>query len=241
MWESGRYATPGSFGPENAHNNYLQIAAELGLVGFAAFTAVFAAAVSGLRPSLLMNPCRLWIAAGLVVYMGTAVAGHPLLVFEASIPFWIVAGALAPPAALEWQGRAPRVAFAALAAFVVVTFPFRAAASVRALMQAPSAVPWQTDGEVRYRDVADGDTIVISPPTPYISVPLRLAGPGSEATVDVAVDGRTVNSVVVSNARWTDVRVLFPKSPGYEDRRVTLRLRGQEPGSRLLVGRVKLP
>jgi len=242
LGESGRYATPGSFGQENAHNSYLQILAELGLTGFIAFAWIFVAAASDLWRAFQTNPWLRWMAAGTASYLLTAFSGHPLIVFEAAIPFWIVLGATPGSLQTARRPRAARIAFVAFAAFLLITLPFRLNASVRLLMHSQPTVTWYKDGDVRYRDVGAEDTILISRPASHIAVPLRLRAAGAaEALVDISVDDQPINQVVVTSARWSDVRILFPKRAGYQDRRVTLRLRVSDPAARLLVGRVKLP
>lgn len=82
---------------ENAHNQFLQVLAELGLVGFAAFAGALACA---LLPALL-TPWRLrasaaWVAGLLAATTGFLLASmsmHPLLIPEVSLMFWLTLGA----------------------------------------------------------------------------------------------------------------------------------------------------
>lgn len=87
-----------TYGAENAHNNFLQIAAETGVVGFVAFSLWFggliAVAVRGLRHD--ERDWRLLGAfAGVLAFLGTCLGGHPLLVSEVASAFWIQLGLIA--------------------------------------------------------------------------------------------------------------------------------------------------
>ena len=84
-----------SYGFENAHNNFLQIGAELGLVGMGTFAVWIAAAVARSIRALLRAPrdARLLGATGgVIAFLGTWLTGHPLLVSETAFPFWIQLG-----------------------------------------------------------------------------------------------------------------------------------------------------
>jgi O-antigen ligase len=80
---------------ENAHNNFAQIAGELGLPGFGAFLAVLGLAlVAPAQPFFSKSMVRV-ASAGLVVFMITWLGGHPLLVAEVAYPFWLILGVVA--------------------------------------------------------------------------------------------------------------------------------------------------
>ena len=111
---------------QNAHNNFLQILAELGPVGLGCFALVVWLALHGLwsadrQHSETSLPIRA-LAAALGTFLVSALFGHPLLTPECAYAFWMLAGAaaaLAPrPAASRWT-RA--LAVAACALFVVST------------------------------------------------------------------------------------------------------------------------
>ena len=97
--ESGRFM-PSSiywfFFRENAHNNFLQVGGELGLIGLAAFLWLLATGairlVRGARGRSDDSVLR-GAAAGLAVFVTTWLTGHPLLTPEVAVPFWILAGA----------------------------------------------------------------------------------------------------------------------------------------------------
>ncbi|HJZ76780.1 MAG TPA: O-antigen ligase family protein, partial [Vicinamibacterales bacterium] len=97
--ESGRFM-PSSiywfFFRENAHNNFLQVGGELGLIGLAAFTWLIAAGAARLLRGARVDSGDGLLRggmAGLAVFIMTWLAGHPLLTPEVAVPFWILAGA----------------------------------------------------------------------------------------------------------------------------------------------------
>jgi O-antigen ligase len=91
---------------ENAHNQFLQIAAETGLVGLAAFIGLVGGALwigfGGGGGGGALSPSRL-MATGVLGYLGTGITGHPLLLSRQTILFF---GALGLMVALS--GRNPR-------------------------------------------------------------------------------------------------------------------------------------
>ena len=106
------------YGAENAHNYYAQAFAELGVVGGAMFLWLIAAGMTagwrqaaagvGSDPSTdRLNPLSrrvpgsdpgtiaIALFAGAAGYLVTCITGHPFLVPETALPFWVVFGVLA--------------------------------------------------------------------------------------------------------------------------------------------------
>jgi O-antigen ligase len=96
--DSPNFLTPQlawSYGSENAHNNFLEITTEAGIIGFFLYAAWV---VGALRPpfrALARDP-RDWrllgCTAGIVAFLGTCLMGHPLLVPEVAAVFFLQLG-----------------------------------------------------------------------------------------------------------------------------------------------------
>ena len=89
--------------PQNAHNNYVQVMAELGVPGLLLFVAVIVAALkTGFSRAGPPGPS--WgLLAGLCAYLLTCLLGHPLLIVAAAYPFWTALGLAASAAPAEVQ------------------------------------------------------------------------------------------------------------------------------------------
>src|SRR5262249_51329506 len=95
--DSPNFLTPQlawSYGSENAHNNFLEITTETGIIGFFLYAAWFAGALTPPLRALGRNP-RDWrllgCTAGVVAFLGTCLTGHPLLVPEVAAAFFFQA------------------------------------------------------------------------------------------------------------------------------------------------------
>jgi hypothetical protein len=153
LW-SGTFSSPElrSFYPrENAHNNFAQIAGELGIVGLTTFLALL---VICLFPWRRLSDSRFLISdfgsqrqdskspwafrgpviAGLAVFIVSCLGGHPLLVPEIAYPFWITLGVVP---GITFAGRPTstfrlpviksrtQLAAVALAIVLLATIPYR--------------------------------------------------------------------------------------------------------------------
>ncbi len=173
------------YGAENAHDYFLQLAAETGLLGFAAFVALLASAAAPVARRLSAAPhdYRLWgLAGGVAAFLITCVTGHPLLVPEVAYPFWLAIGlmvALAAPAvdpALAPQGAATRLVALAAAALLIASVPVRARyglPQVRRGLAVEGTYPWQNDGAVRYQWTEPYGSIFIDATITHVEIPMR--------------------------------------------------------------------
>jgi O-antigen ligase len=94
---SARFSSPlllAFYPRENAHNNFAQVAGELGLVGLAAFVVLLALCFWPPRRSR-RDPAVVAIVAGVAAFIVSWLGGHPLLVPEVAYPFWLALGIVA--------------------------------------------------------------------------------------------------------------------------------------------------
>ncbi len=244
------YLSSGAFMPprlhwnyrlENAHNNFLQIGAELGLVGLASFLWLLAVVFAQLWKGLRARPDNLALAgifAGLSGFLVTCLMGHPLLVPEVAYPFWMTLGIAAVTGAVDQPRAVPggrarrrRASMVLCVAVVLASVPIRIASETRAmdLSQVTYGLsePEQSRAGVTFRRVNGEATFFVRGDVRAIELPLALADatPGEATEVEVALDGRPANRVRVDATGWTRMRVLIPRtSAGRPFRRLDLRV-----------------
>lgn len=217
---------------ENAHNYFLQVLAELGVVGLTLFVAVLVA-------GLWSSGSAVWLAAGVGAFLATSLTGHPQLLSEAVLPFWIVFGCVAsagPALSSSWSRvRASAVAISVIGMASAVPFLSGRARDLASLEHGGTGVSaWQhSDDGLRYR-TADDDSVVFVPTGHTIVAPVRLAPGTAETAVDVWVDGVVVNRLVLRSDEWTDLRLSIRNA---RRKFVDLQLRGA-PGVTFLIGKV---
>ena len=119
---------------ENAHNNFLQILVELGAAGLMAFFWLLTVAALPLVRAVRQGHVGflpLGIGAGVFAFLITCVMGHPLLVSEAALPFFLMLGlvAAAVPNSAAGTPRAPRIA-AACVLIVAIALVLRLASRI---------------------------------------------------------------------------------------------------------------
>jgi O-antigen ligase len=209
---------------ENAHNNYLQILAELGIVGLAAFLWLLYASLAPRRSDLK----AFWtegkwngLHVGLLVFLVTCLSGHPLLVPEVAYIFWIALG-LAAADRQEAIGNAgssrrARTVAAVLCAFVLVSLPIRISSARQAknLQDVVFGVShWRVDATgVAYRRLATDATFFIPAAGTFVDIPLRVSEPFAEpVSVSISFDDVFANRVVLEGTDWRRVHLLLPHS-----------------------------
>jgi O-antigen ligase len=111
------------YGNENAHNYFMQQLVELGAIGGILFLALVSLPLAQAWRTIRheADATRIALFSGAVAYLLTCVTGHPLLVPEASFPFWAVLGSVAAFAAPAAHPRAwQKALLAATLVFFVV-------------------------------------------------------------------------------------------------------------------------
>jgi O-antigen ligase len=210
------------YGLENAHNYFLQTAAELGVFGFVVFVWLLAAIIAGPLTSVWRDSRRLaatTLAFGAVAFLLTGLGGQPFLVPEAAVPFWIVLGVLASEACLP----ARRATFArlwpvAIGCLLLVTVPLRADPPRLRLHAGDEGFgPWQADDRGRaFREAKDFASVFVEPNVRAIEIPMKLGtgGPAGSAAaaVQMAMPGAFQKEVRVGR-EWS---TFFVDLPGAE-------------------------
>ena len=230
---SGEFFTPGLrrlFPRENAHNNFLQILAELGVVGFVPFLWILGGVGKRIWPGVTGKTVDwplLGVAGGVVAFLITWVSGHPLLIVEVSSAFWIVLGtcvglARAAQNISSTTDRAPRrwlsLLSVALVVFIVLTMPARARQAVAGadLVQASIGFSQWGPDETGRRSrwiVAPRAQFFVPANASGVRLPLRLvaADRTPAAEISIYLDGRLANRVHLAVGTWNTVAMVLPE------------------------------
>ncbi len=221
-----------SYGLENAHNNFLQIGAELGLVGLGLFVVwIGAPIVRGVR-AIARDPRDgrlLGATAGVAAFAATGLFGHPLLVSEVAFPFWIVLGlvtALAGAALLSRRANAPADRARQIVAgdrgrprphrhrlVGPITTATRDADAVRTRGPSTACWDWQTlaDG-TRFRWTGAYASLFVPADVTRVYVPVRLPVDGRSLQpmgVEVMTTGADRGRTLVTD-RWQELEIPLP-------------------------------
>jgi O-antigen ligase len=235
------------YGFENAHNYFLQIAAELGLAGFVVFVAWMAAVLVRSARAIAAAP-RDWrllgAGCGVAALSATCLVGHPLLVDEVMFPFWMLfgvtaglAGSVLWPRPLDASadrgpvrvGRTPWIAAASVAATAAaVLTALQPSITPAASVEVDGFYGWETaeDG-TRFRWTGQYATLFVPGDVRAVHVPMRLPAAARAVTpigVEVMAGSLPKGRVFITDV-WADIYVPLgdvPTPKGY--RRVDLRV-----------------
>lgn len=224
---SGSYMPPRLrqiYSMENAHNNFLQVAAELGIVGLVLFLWPVGGALWRNWNAIQARPdddMPVAIFAGLIGFLVTALLGHPLLVPEVAYPFWItlgIAAGIGPPSAAKTARSIPLPVVSLLAAILIVgSAPFRITSGAHALDLSSVTygldLPERSLAGTEFRRIRDGATFFVPRAAQAVELPLSIANASPDASLDVelSLDGHLADRVRVSGP-WTAVRMFMPRS-----------------------------
>lgn len=253
---SPRYRGPGEGGmrqsPENAHNNVLQIAAELGLPGIAVFLVWVGLGVAPAARRLSTGEIGRLDAAlftGIVAFALTWIGGHPLLLPASAFPFWLALGAIGPERAVPATRSTARYWIAAAVVLTLAgSIPFRTSAAFREveLDHVGKGLSSWLDGAdgVKYRRAANCSGVYVPSSAAIVTVPLRAEDDAERPlTISFSVEDREVNAFNVEHAGWIPLRLRLPPPPASSRfRLLSLRVRGGGDdaceGVRVNVGKV---
>lgn len=214
---------------ENAHNYFLQVAAELGLIGLAAWVAVLAAA---LAPSLRVassdrrlpgtRHLALGVSVGIVVYLLTWSTGHPLLVREGQFAFWPLVGAAAalgttPRSVSHESRRSLRWTPWLVIGLVAASVPFRAARD-EARVDLTRLSSGLHEPEIdrsghRFQWTVERAVFYVPSDARLFEFKLRSLAP-FEQTLTVLLDGIVADRLKLGDHVWRDERYPLPHRQG---------------------------
>ena len=214
---------------ENAHNNFLQIAGELGLAGLAAFVWLLGAAAVRIARGLRArpeDPSLVACAAGASVFVMTWLTSHPMLVPEVAYTFWIVlAVALGrSDQALQREGsasssRSLRRTIAIAIVLLIASVPLRARAATTGVTRDTLTFgfyDWENDNGFPYRWSSRRAAFFVPPTARDVYLPLRsmmIRGHLDPVRVNVAVNGRVLDTFI-AQGDWTTVQLRLPPATG---------------------------
>jgi O-antigen ligase len=210
---------------QDAHNLFLWVGAELGLVGLGLFAWLILASLLRAWGAVRAEPGNRWrlaLLAGLFAFVVTWLVGQPLTVPRVAFAFWMLLGAAVASADTtrrdaERQSRKV-VGWLALAAAAVLigTLPIRINAAIDGIDLSRIAYgfhPWEKTGQgepfrwtgPRARFFVSSEVDAIDLPFP----PNLLAAPDG-AQVDVSVDGRPREHLELKYGQGTVLRIDAP-------------------------------
>ena len=203
------------YGNENAHNYFAQQFAEVGVIGGLLFIwLIIAPMVRAWRHIHVAPPgdgALIGLLAGSTAYVTTCVTGHPLLVPEAALPFWIAFGALSASTTPETrEATAPRVGAAVAGLFVAAALGQGVMAYSRTTVTPADrgfhGLETADDG-VRFRWMTR-HAVTYVPATPgFVSLQIRASDEPAlrPLVVDIVIDGRVVERREIHPGTWTKI------------------------------------
>jgi O-antigen ligase len=236
-----------NYGAENAHNFFLQVGGELGVVGLGLFAIALGVALVRAGRALGHSPRDtrlLGMTGGVVAFLITSFTGHPFLISEVVYPFWMVCGLMsalagstlldraaeagAPP--LESPPAWPRRAVAAAAA-ILISSPVLAARSVLSPPESRAVdglYGWETleDG-TRFRWTGEYASVFVPADVTRVEIPVRLPTDGRSIRpmgVEVNISGVSQGRTMV-DARWAVLSLPLPAAvPPSRFKRIDLKV-----------------
>jgi hypothetical protein len=201
---------------QNAHNNFLQVLAEEGIVGLVALVVALGTLFAPARgPTIMQSPFHRSLLAATVVFIVTWLAGHPLLVAEAAFAFWLLAGVLAGSTEAPRPGQW-RLLLVLAAVVLMVTAPLRAGREIREMEfeDVPKGLSeWRAvlDG-VQYRGAGATFELYVPSDGTMVTLPMR-RGPSAPdpLIMTMRIDGQQVSEFPVPGY-WQPITIQLPKA-----------------------------
>jgi hypothetical protein len=242
--EPGFVATfPGAALGENAHNNFLQVLAELGCMGLIAFVWLL---WSAMRPTAVDPPARAArtaLVAGLAAFFLSALFGHPLLIYPIAAATFVTIGFAAGtlPAREITSARGLRQwAEWLLVAVVLISMPWRISAALAPdTPEVVGAGPVQPALEgVPYRAAETLSRWRVRQRSRTVVALMRWDHTGAtDCRVRIRVRNRPADEVSLRSDSWIPVRFSIPPG-GRPSEPPVVEFEVSNPTCRLFVGTV---
>lgn len=205
---------------ENAHDNFLQILVELGLVGLLGFLWLigtpFRSAASRGWIAPHAAPEATALAGGIAALLVSALLGHPLLDPHIRASFFLAVGLVTGMSVPAPAGSRTRPALAGLAiGAIAIALPARMDAQramepIAGFSRGAPEAPAPLDG-VTYRVADPRSTWFLASTTRTVTLPLRARQDGiADCRVSIAIDGRPAGQVVAGDAAWGATTLQLP-------------------------------
>jgi len=232
-------------GKFHAHNYFLEVAGELGLIGGAVCAAMFvsilwnAGTACRRRRDVLLGG----VVAGLAGFLITCLSGQPLLVEVVAHPFWMVLGVALcagsridqtgpatpdPPAVWHrWRSRLVVGTLAVLAASIPVRVWQGHHEVNLALASYGMADDWSTEEDGRpFKRVEGEGAFFVYGHAYWLDVPVRRDATNPPGAVDVAIrlDGRIAGRLTLAGDEWQTAGFLIPPDKTRSYRRIDLEI-----------------
>jgi O-Antigen ligase len=218
------------YGRENAHNYFLQLASELGLIGTVAFFWLLIATVGDAARSALAGRTDALAGgalAGIAAYLITCLAGHPFLVPETALPLWVTLGIVATVRPTQdHQTGSVRLPFRELiAGALLLSVAWRPGPPNFRLRPAEAGWgPWQTDERgMQFHTFTRFASLVFAPAVDSVDLPMRaeIIPPAASGTVTISAPGLPPRNILLGR-EWSKVTVQLPAAdPLVPGRRVS--------------------
>ena len=204
---------------ENAHNNALQVLAELGVTGLVMFVWLFWQAARRIHATTRYAGDVMYsgIVAGVIALGLTALAGHPLLTPEVSHAFWLMLGTAAGyDQTRAAPSRRTRYGLVLFIAIMIALLPWRFRTEVASLDLEHvryGTSEWISDAGGRYQRFDRQATLFVAKNVAAVRIPIREPAAAPGALLDVRFDGRVVNRLGTS-PEWRQVYIVTPATFG---------------------------
>jgi hypothetical protein len=214
---------------ENAHNQLFQLAGELGVAGCVVFVIMVAAAIGpGLhRGAVEAAP----LGVGLVAFVASAMAQHPLLDPQVAGTFWLLLGTMKAWTP-DWDpGRVVSrlaITWTVIIALLVPMQTARRAEDIDLSLRVVGARRQDAGGTTApYYTAASRASIYLPAAAQVCRLRLRARGVTGEADVTLHLDHRPAGSLTLARGEWRETAIRLPGSAaasgGLRHRRLDLR------------------